>query len=65
MKLPTPYLPATNLGPAQTFANEIVWGGKPAGICMPKSLPVASYIRLVRGEVWFVLAKLLFDLVAR
>ena len=32
---------------------------------MLKNLIVAPYIRLVRGELWFFLAKLLFDLVAR
>ena len=32
---------------------------------MLDNLPVASHIRLVRGELWFFLAKLLFDLVAR
>ena len=26
MKLPTPNLPAINLGPVQSFANEFVWG---------------------------------------
>ena len=32
---------------------------------MLNSLSVASHIRLVRGELWFFLAKLLFDLVVR
>ena len=32
---------------------------------MLNNLIVAQYIRLVRGELWFSLAKLLFELVAR
>jgi hypothetical protein len=50
MKLPTPYLPATNLGPAQSFANELVLGGKPAGTSQPCYQHIALASNLLHGK---------------
>ena len=65
MKLPNPILPATNLGPVQSFSNEFVWGASlqerwSLTICDRRHTSLAG---LVRGELLRV--GLYFDMIVQ